>query len=175
MTAMHATTARADPRKRAVGQRSGLRASPNARGRGTLHAARRDLARTHEFYRECAEITRRLILEKGCMAIAVEADWPDSYRVNRYVRGVSEDADANAALFRFKRFPGGMWRNSIGLEVRALAARAQREAAALFELTRDSGRRAKPRAEAEADEDFYAEQGARAARARRRLAYGRSA
>lgn len=42
---------------------------------------------THEFYRERAEITKRLIVEKGFTAVAVEADWPDAYRVNRYVRG----------------------------------------------------------------------------------------
>jgi erythromycin esterase-like protein len=42
---------------------------------------------THEFYRERAEITKRLIKEKGFTAIAVEADWPDAFRVNRYVRG----------------------------------------------------------------------------------------
>lgn len=39
---------------------------------------------TQEFYRERAEITRRLIREKGFTAVAVEADWPDAYRVNRY-------------------------------------------------------------------------------------------
>ena len=44
---------------------------------------------THEFYRERAEITKRLIAEKGFTAVAVEADWPDAYRVNRYVRGRS--------------------------------------------------------------------------------------
>ncbi len=49
---------------------------------------------THEFYRERALITKRLIMEKGCMAVAVEADWPDAYRVNRYVRGMSDDVDA---------------------------------------------------------------------------------
>ena len=38
---------------------------------------------THEFYRERARITKRLIEEKGLRAIAVEADWPDAYRVNR--------------------------------------------------------------------------------------------
>ena len=71
---------------------------------------------THEFYRERAEITKRLILEKGCTAVAVEADWPDAYRVNRYVRGISDDADANAALSGFKRFPAWMWRNHVVLE-----------------------------------------------------------
>src|SRR5262249_18445645 len=38
---------------------------------------------THEFYRERAFITRRLIEERGFSAVAVEADWPDAYRVNR--------------------------------------------------------------------------------------------
>jgi erythromycin esterase-like protein len=37
---------------------------------------------THELYRERAEITKRLIVEQGITAIAVEADWPDAYRVN---------------------------------------------------------------------------------------------
>ena len=42
---------------------------------------------THEFYRVRAEITKRLIREKGFTAVAVEADWPDAFRVNRFVRG----------------------------------------------------------------------------------------
>ena len=67
---------------------------------------------THEFYRERAQITKRLITEKGFTAIAVEADWPDAYRVNRYVRGVSSDADTVDALRGFKRFPAWMWRNA---------------------------------------------------------------
>ena len=67
---------------------------------------------THEFYRERAEITKRLIREKGFTAVAVEADWPDAYRVNRYVRGASDDADADEALGGFHRFPTWMWRNA---------------------------------------------------------------
>jgi erythromycin esterase-like protein len=71
---------------------------------------------THEFYEERARITQRLIEEKGFHAVAVEADWPDAYRVNRYVRGlgagVDADADANAALSGFTRFPNWMWRNT---------------------------------------------------------------
>jgi erythromycin esterase-like protein len=66
---------------------------------------------THEFYHERARITRRLIEEKGFTAVAVEADWPDAYRVNRYVRGVSDDAGPDEALSDFKRFPTWMWRN----------------------------------------------------------------
>jgi erythromycin esterase-like protein len=67
---------------------------------------------THEFYRERAQITKRLIQEKGFTAVAVEADWPDAYRVNRYVRGVSDDAESVEALANFKRFPTWMWRNA---------------------------------------------------------------
>lgn len=71
---------------------------------------------THEFYRERAEITKRLIKEKGFTAIAVEADWPDAFRVNRYVRGLSDDKNANEALGGFKRFPTWMWRNTVLLD-----------------------------------------------------------
>jgi erythromycin esterase-like protein len=67
---------------------------------------------THEFYRERARITRRLIGERGFQAVAVEADWPDAYRVNRYVHGAPEDADAEEALRGFRRFPTWMWRNA---------------------------------------------------------------
>ncbi|HZS07906.1 MAG TPA: erythromycin esterase family protein [Blastocatellia bacterium] len=67
---------------------------------------------THEFYRERARITKRLITEKGFTAVAVEADWPDAYRVNRFVRGASDDAEAVDALTDFKRFPAWMWRNA---------------------------------------------------------------
>jgi erythromycin esterase-like protein len=71
---------------------------------------------THEFYQERAKITRRLIEEKGFTAVAVEADWPDAYRVNCYVRGASRDAEANAALSGFDRFPNWMWLNTDVLE-----------------------------------------------------------
>jgi len=67
---------------------------------------------THEFYYERAEITKRLILERGFNAVAVEADWPDAYRVNEWVRGLGEDQDAVDALSDFKRFPAWMWRNA---------------------------------------------------------------
>src|SRR3954471_4226837 len=67
---------------------------------------------THEFYRERARITRRLIEEKSFVAVAVEADWPDAYRVNRWVRCVGDDPGALAALGDFQRFPRWMWRNT---------------------------------------------------------------
>lgn len=68
---------------------------------------------THEFYEQRAEITKRLIWEKGFTAVAVEADWPDAYRVNRYVRSVSEDTTSEEALAGFDRFPTWMWRNTV--------------------------------------------------------------
>lgn len=67
---------------------------------------------THEFYRERAFITRRLIAEKGFTAVAVEADWPDAYRVNRYVRGAGADEESVDALGDFGRCPTWMWRNA---------------------------------------------------------------
>ena len=71
---------------------------------------------TFEFYRERAEITKRLIKEKDFTAVAVEADWPDAFRVNRYVRGLGDDKNANEALAGFKRFPTWMWRNTVMLD-----------------------------------------------------------
>jgi erythromycin esterase-like protein len=71
---------------------------------------------THEFYRDRAEITKRLITEKGFAAVMSEADWPDAYRVNCYVRGASDDLDATEALAGFRRFPTWMWRNTVVVE-----------------------------------------------------------
>lgn len=67
---------------------------------------------THEFYRERARITQRLIAEHGFSAVAIEGDWPDAYRVNRYLRGDRLDSDAEQALRGFMRFPTWMWRNA---------------------------------------------------------------
>jgi len=67
---------------------------------------------THDFYCERAGITERLIAERGFVAVAVEGDWPDAYRVNRYVRGGGGDRDAEEALRGFARFPTWMWRNA---------------------------------------------------------------
>jgi erythromycin esterase-like protein/predicted phosphoribosyltransferase len=68
---------------------------------------------THEFYEARAEITKWLIEEKGFCAVAAEADWPDAYRVNRYVRGLGIDGSADEALSGFERFPSWMWRNVV--------------------------------------------------------------
>lgn len=66
---------------------------------------------THEFYRERARITQRLIEERGFTIVAVEGDWPDAYLVNRWIRGESAAGDAAGALHGFQRFPSWMWRN----------------------------------------------------------------
>jgi erythromycin esterase-like protein len=74
---------------------------------------------THEFYALRAQITRRLVEERGFDAVAVEGDWPDSARVDRWVRGRDgaagepPDGDADAALGGFRRFPRWMWRNRV--------------------------------------------------------------
>src|SRR5690349_18338016 len=72
---------------------------------------------SHEFYDERARISKRLITELGFDAIAVEADWPDAYRVNRYVRGDGADESAERALAGFLRFPQWMWRNEDVVEL----------------------------------------------------------
>lgn len=71
---------------------------------------------THDFYRHRAEVTRMLIEERGFNAVVAEADFPDAFRVNMYVRGMGTDRSADEALGDFKRFPTWMWRNSVMLE-----------------------------------------------------------
>ena len=67
---------------------------------------------THEFYRTRAELTRALIVGHGFNVVAVEADWPDAYRVNRWVRLAADESGAETALDDFTRFPRWMWRNA---------------------------------------------------------------
>src|SRR5689334_7723872 len=74
---------------------------------------------TSEYYTWRAALSRRLIEEKGFSFIAVEGDWPDCYRVNRYVKGYrGAGADARAVLRAFTRWPTWMWANE---EIVALA------------------------------------------------------
>lgn len=72
---------------------------------------------THEFYRIRAEISEGLIRQRNFCAIAVEADWPDALRVNRYIGNRSQDSTASEALSDFKRFPQWMWRNADVLDL----------------------------------------------------------
>ena len=67
---------------------------------------------THDFYALRARITRALVEERGFSAVAIEGDWPDAYRVNRYVQNTGDDVDAVGALSGFARFPTWMWRNT---------------------------------------------------------------
>jgi erythromycin esterase-like protein len=68
---------------------------------------------TSEFYTWRAEVTRRLIAEKGFSFVAVEGDWPDCYRVNRFVKGFPDEGrDAEEVLHAFARWPTWMWANA---------------------------------------------------------------
>jgi erythromycin esterase-like protein len=74
---------------------------------------------SREFYRVRAEISKRLIVDKGFDAIAVEADWPDALRLSRFVQGIPRldrtmppDMHVEQALSGFTRFPLWMWRNT---------------------------------------------------------------
>ncbi|MGQ3888946.1 erythromycin esterase family protein [Legionella sp. CNM-1927-20] len=67
---------------------------------------------TEEFYQARIEITKRLIEEKGFMAVAIEGDWPDAYGIHRYIQGKGEIKDNEKSLSRFQRFPTWMWRNT---------------------------------------------------------------
>jgi erythromycin esterase-like protein len=67
---------------------------------------------TSEYYRWRAKITQRLIAEKNFSFVAVEGDWPDCYRLNRYVKGYDEAGDrAVDVLYQIDRWPTWMWAN----------------------------------------------------------------
>src|SRR3954467_4734213 len=67
---------------------------------------------TSEYYSWRAELSQRLIREKGFSFVAVEGDWPDCYRFNRYVKGrPGAGANAREALGVFERWPTWMWAN----------------------------------------------------------------
>jgi erythromycin esterase-like protein len=74
---------------------------------------------TREFYTWRTAITKRLIQEKGFNFVAVEGDWPDCYKVNRFVKGYpGSPPTAELALETFRRWPTWMWANR---EVQELA------------------------------------------------------
>ena len=74
---------------------------------------------THEYYTWRTAISKRLIEEHGFNFIAVEGDWPDCYKINRYVKGYKDTgADTRDILQAFDRWPTWMWAN---WEVAALA------------------------------------------------------
>src|SRR6202158_1272022 len=69
---------------------------------------------THDFYQARAENTKWLIDSKGFGGVAAEADWPDAYRVNRFVRGIGEDETAEEGLRGFYGFPARAGRKTMG-------------------------------------------------------------
>jgi erythromycin esterase len=74
---------------------------------------------THEYYTWRTAISKRLIEEYGFNFIAVEGDWPDCYKINRYVKGYKDaGTDIRSVLQVFDRWPTWMWAN---WEVAALA------------------------------------------------------
>jgi len=74
---------------------------------------------TSEFYTWRTELSKRLIVEKQFSFIGVEGDWPDCYRVNRFVKGYQNSgASAAEVLHAFDRWPTWMWANR---EIVALA------------------------------------------------------
>jgi erythromycin esterase-like protein len=66
---------------------------------------------TEEFYALRAELSLRLIVERGFAGVAIEGDLPDTAALHRYVTGI--DADRDPALAGFRRFPSWMWRNTV--------------------------------------------------------------
>lgn len=67
---------------------------------------------THDYYSWRAAISKRLITEKGFNFIAVEGDWPDCYRINRFVKNYADAGEnARTVLESFKRWPTWMWAN----------------------------------------------------------------
>lgn len=74
---------------------------------------------THEYYTWRTAISKRLIEEKGFSFIAVEGDWPDCYKINRFVKGYNDaGTEVLEVLKNFDRWPTWMWAN---WEVAALA------------------------------------------------------
>ncbi len=72
---------------------------------------------TSQFYTWRAEISKRLITEKGFSFIAVEGDWASLYRLNRYVKGLDNDSSAREILLTFDRWPRWMWANEETMEL----------------------------------------------------------
>lgn len=67
---------------------------------------------THEYYTWRTAISKRLIAEKGFDFIAVEGDWPDCYRLNRWIKGFdNQDKQSHELLHEFDRWPTWMWAN----------------------------------------------------------------
>ncbi len=67
---------------------------------------------THEYYTWRAAIAQKLIVDQGFGFVAVEGDWPDCYKINRYVKGYADAGDdIEKVLKGFDRWPTWMWAN----------------------------------------------------------------
>ncbi|WHY89989.1 erythromycin esterase family protein [Neobacillus cucumis] len=67
---------------------------------------------TSEFYTLRAELTKKLITEKGFSMIAVEGDWPACQNINRYIKGYGQTKqNVKEVLEAFERWPTWMWAN----------------------------------------------------------------
>jgi erythromycin esterase len=67
---------------------------------------------TSDYYMWRYRLSQRLIQEKGFSFIAVEGDWPDCYRVNRYIKQYPDSgASAREILQAYDRWPTWMWAN----------------------------------------------------------------
>ncbi|MEX0721971.1 MAG: erythromycin esterase family protein [Balneolaceae bacterium] len=67
---------------------------------------------THEYYTWRTQITKRLMQEKGFNFIGVEGDWPDCYKINRFVKGYENaEKEGQDVVKNFERWPTWMWAN----------------------------------------------------------------
>ena len=68
---------------------------------------------TSEFYTVRAELSKKLIEQKGFQLIAVEGDWPSAQAVNQYVKGYSAEGETAKDMLTkaFHRWPTWMWAN----------------------------------------------------------------
>jgi erythromycin esterase len=67
---------------------------------------------THEYYTWRTQISKRLVQEKGFSFIAVEGDWPDCYKINRYIKTSAGNVTNELEVLReFDRWPTWMWAN----------------------------------------------------------------
>jgi erythromycin esterase len=67
---------------------------------------------THEYYTWRIKISKKLIEKKGFSFIAVEGDWPDCYKLNRYIKNYPDSGEsAKDVLHSFNRWPTWMWAN----------------------------------------------------------------
>ncbi len=73
---------------------------------------------TSEFYKIRADLSKKLITEKGFSYIAVEGDWPACQQINRYIKGLEHTySNAREVLSSFHRWPTWMWANEEIIEL----------------------------------------------------------